>query len=135
MRTSTISTPAIWTLGELAGEVGDHFVSGAAHLILFVFVTAGWRALRLNPNDFVVYPLPPLVAVLLVIAVVGLLVTGRYPKGLYDFVIGINRWSIRVRAYSTLLRDEYPPFPLDMGPRESVAAVYPNPLRRLRHPG
>jgi hypothetical protein len=49
---------------------------------------------------------------------VGLLFAGRYPKGLYDFVIGINRWGIRVRAYSTLLRDEYPPFRLDQGSRE-----------------
>jgi hypothetical protein len=95
------------------------------YLILFAVFSAGWRAFRVTPHHFVGYPLPPLVAVLLVIALVGLLFTGRYPKGLYDFVIGINRWSIRVRAYSTLLRDEYPPFRLDMGPRESVAAVAP----------
>lgn len=55
----------------------------------------------------------------------GLLSTGRYPKGLYDFVIGINRWAIRVRAYSTLLRDECLPFRLDVGPRESVPAAVP----------
>ena len=59
-----------------------------------------------KPNDFVAYALPPLIVILLVIAVVGLLFTGRYPKGLYDFVIGINRWGIRVRAYATLMRDE-----------------------------
>jgi hypothetical protein len=33
-------------------------------------------------------------------------------------VIGINRWAIRVLAYTSLMRDEYPPFRLDMGPRE-----------------
>jgi hypothetical protein len=94
------------------------------YLILFAFFTAGWRALTLGPNNSVVaYPVPPLIVILLVIAVAGLLFTGRYPKGLYDFVIGINRWSIRVRAYGTLLCDEYPPFRLDMGPRESVAAA------------
>ncbi|MGO8851542.1 DUF4389 domain-containing protein [Mycobacterium sp.] len=60
----------------------------------------------------------PLIAILLLIAVIALLFTGRYPKGLYDFVIGINRWAIRVRAYASLMRDEYPPFRLDMGPRE-----------------
>lgn len=47
------------------------------------------------------------------------LFTARYPKGLYDFVIGINRWAIRVFAHTSLLRDEYPPFRLDMGPREA----------------
>jgi hypothetical protein len=89
------------------------------YLILFAFFAAGWRAFMLNPNDSrVAYFLPPLMAILLVIALVGLLFAGRYPKGLYDFVIGINRWGIRVRAYSTLLRDEYPPFRLDQGSRE-----------------
>ena len=60
----------------------------------------------------------PLIFILLLIAVVALLFTARYPKGLYDFVIGINRWAIRVGAYISLMRDEYPPFRLDMGPRE-----------------
>ncbi|WP_156664841.1 DUF4389 domain-containing protein [Mycobacterium sp. 852002-51057_SCH5723018] len=86
------------------------------YLILFAFFSAGWRAFPLNPNNSVVaYPVPPLIVILVVIALVGLVFTGRYPKGLYDFVIGINRWAIRVRAYSTLLRDEYPPFRLDIG--------------------
>ncbi|MGB6205603.1 DUF4389 domain-containing protein [Mycobacterium sp.] len=88
------------------------------YLILFAFFAAGWRALMLNPNNSVAYLAPPLIAILLVIALVGLLFTGRYPKGLYDFVIGINRWAIRVRAYTSLLRDEYPPFRLDQGSRE-----------------
>jgi len=95
------------------------------YLILFAFFTGGWRFLMLKPNDVVAYALPPLIVILLVIAVVGLLFTGRYPKGLYDFVLGINRWSIRVRAYSSLMRDEYPPFRLDVGPRESAPAAVP----------
>jgi hypothetical protein len=93
------------------------------YLILFALFTAGWRAFMINPNKFLVYELPPLIVILLVIALVGLLFTGRYPKGLYDFVIGINRWGIRVRAYSTLLRDEYPPLRLDTGPREPGSLV------------
>jgi uncharacterized protein DUF4389 len=89
------------------------------YLILFAFFTAGWRAFMLNPNNSgVAFFAPPLMAVLLLIALVGLLFTGRYPKGLYDFVVGINRWAIRVRAYGSLLRDEYPPFRLDQGSRE-----------------
>jgi hypothetical protein len=90
------------------------------YLILFAFFTAGWRAFMLNPNNSgVAFLFPPLVAILLVIALIGLLFTGRYPKGLYDLLIGINRWGIRVRAYSTLLRDEYPPFRIDQGSHES----------------
>ncbi|HZA09239.1 DUF4389 domain-containing protein [Mycobacterium sp.] len=65
----------------------------------------------------------PLAGILLLIAVIALLFTARYPKGLYDFVLGINRWGLRVRAYASLMRDEYPPFRLDMGPREPEAAV------------
>ncbi len=67
----------------------------------------------------------PLICILLLIAVVALLFTARYPKGLYDFVIGINRWAIRVRAYASLMRDEYPPFRLDMGPREPEPPAAP----------
>ena len=69
--------------------------------------------------------LVPLIRVLLLIAVVALLFTARYPKGLYDFVIGINRWAIRVVAYTSLMRDEYPPFRLDMGPREPEPPAAP----------
>ncbi|MFE5289959.1 hypothetical protein ACFRAQ_33750 [Nocardia sp. NPDC056611] len=42
----------------------------------------------------------------------------RYPRGLFGFVIGVNRWFYRVLAYSALLTDEYPPLRLDQGPRE-----------------
>jgi hypothetical protein len=88
------------------------------YVILAAFFTAGWRFLMVNPNEMVGYDLPPLIEILLLIAVVCLLFTGRYPKGLFDFVLGINRWAIRVRGYAGLLRDEYPPFRLDPGPRE-----------------
>jgi hypothetical protein len=93
------------------------------YVILAVFFTAGMHVLFVNPNLSVAYLLPSLLVILLVIALVGLLFTGRYPKGLYDFVLGINRWAIRVVAYTTLMRDEYPPFRLDMGPRESGPAA------------
>jgi Domain of unknown function (DUF4389) len=92
------------------------------YLILIVFYGnvrffgRHWRHWGGHPHFFVIFV--PLIAVLLVIAVVALLFTARYPRGLYDFVIGINRWAIRVRAYVALMRDDYPPFRLDMGPRE-----------------
>jgi hypothetical protein len=52
------------------------------------------------------------------IALVGLLVTGRYLKGLFDFIMGLNRWAFRVFVYAALMRDEYPPFRLDLGGTE-----------------
>lgn len=44
----------------------------------------------------------------------SILFTGKYPKDLFDYVVGVGRWSLRVNAYAFLLvTDEYPPFSLD----------------------
>lgn len=52
---------------------------------------------------------------LVVIAGVFLLITGRYPRGLFDLLMGMNRWIYRVLVYVSFMRDEYPPFRLDAG--------------------
>lgn len=58
---------------------------------------------------------PTLLGVLVLIIGVSLLFTGRYGRGLFDFVMGLDRWVVRVLVYVMLLRDEYPPFRLDQG--------------------
>ncbi|WP_026537902.1 DUF4389 domain-containing protein [Arthrobacter sp. 9MFCol3.1] len=57
-----------------------------------------------------------LLGLLVLIAGVILLFTGQYRQGLFDLLLGLNRWIHRVMAYVALMRDEYPPFHLDMGP-------------------
>lgn len=50
------------------------------------------------------------VYVVTIVAFWVILFTGKYPKGLFDFVVGYMRWQLRVNAYMNLLTDQYPPF-------------------------
>ena len=59
-----------------------------------------------------------LVGLLALVAAVVVAVTGAYPRPLYDLLLGLNRWVLRVAAYAGLMTDQYPPFRLDQGPHE-----------------
>jgi Domain of unknown function (DUF4389) len=65
------------------------------------------------PHYIVLFFLWIAAAAAVIIAWFAILFTGRYPKSLFDFVVGVGRWHLRVAAYAFLLvTDEYPPFSL-----------------------
>jgi len=65
------------------------------------------------PHYIVLVVLWLLAIAAVVVAWFAILATGRYPRGLFDFVIGVGRWTLRVGAYAFLLvTDRYPPFTL-----------------------
>ncbi len=69
-----------------------------------------YKWLLIIPN-MIVFVIVALVAYfLLFIAWFAILFTGKFPRGMFDFVVGMFRWSLRVNAYMYLMRDEYPPF-------------------------
>jgi hypothetical protein len=64
------------------------------------------------PNMIVLAVLGFVAFILVFFSWFAILFTGKFPSGLFDFVVGTQRWSLRLNAYIYLMRDEYPPFSL-----------------------
>ncbi|RPI22904.1 MAG: DUF4389 domain-containing protein [Actinobacteria bacterium] len=96
------------------------------HYIIVGFFTSGliWWVSDLDEGGAAQYG-GGLIGILVFVAAIALLFTGKYPSGLFDLVMGLNRWVLRVGAYALLMRDEYPPFRLDMGPGETSGGEPP----------
>jgi hypothetical protein len=91
------------------------------YLVIAVFAGGAWAGSGIDR----LYGGGGLVGLLVLFAGVMLLFTSRYPKPLYDFVLGMNRWVFRVAAYGALMTDVYPPFRLDMGGDEPPTGTGP----------
>jgi hypothetical protein len=85
---------------------------------IIVGILLGTTARGWSDGRWVEVPVTGLISWLVLIAVVTLLFTGRYPAGIQRLLVGLHRWVFRVAAYAFLMTDQYPPFRLDQGADE-----------------
>jgi len=91
-----------------------------------------FKWLLVIPHIIVLYAVGAVAGLFTVIAWFAILFTGRYPRGMFSFVVGYYRWTYNISAYLYLLRDEYPPFSLEGGRYPVTFEVeYPERLSRL----
>ncbi len=77
--------------------------------------------LFLGGFKYAAFPSLGLIGVLALIAGVALAAVGRYPRGIFGLLVGLDRWVLRVVVYASLMTDVYPPFRLDQGGTEPGA--------------
>ena len=104
-----------WLLAIPQYAIAAVFAGGAAYTV----AGATWQGDALSGG---------LIGLLVLFAALTLLFAGRYPRGLYNVVVGMNRWVIRVIAYAALMTDAYPPFRLDQGGTGMPAPAPPDDL-------
>jgi hypothetical protein len=86
------------------------------YILVGALVGSGYVvATTMQDGRAVTYSTPSLIGACVLIAAIGMLFTTRYPPGLFDLAVGINRWGYRLLVYVALMTDRYPPFRLDQG--------------------
>ena len=99
------------------------------HLLLKVFF--GFLYVGI-PHGIILLVLSLVTTVLYVIAFFAILFTGRYPRGMFDFILGYLAWGTRVDAYTNLMTDRYPPFALTVDDYPAAIGIeYPEQVSRI----
>jgi hypothetical protein len=90
------------------------------YLVASVFLGGGAAAVAwsVTHNPAGVVAAAGLIGMLVFFAAIVLLFRGEYARQIFDFVLGLNRWVLRVGAYAALMTREYPPFRIDSGENE-----------------
>ncbi len=98
------------------------------YVVVGIFVSGGTAFASQADRDSAQGWRAGLIDVLVLIAAVVLLFTGRYPRSVFDLVLGLQHWALRVAAYAALMTDEYPPFRLDQGGSDPGSAQPAEPV-------
>ncbi len=98
-----------------------------------LFIGTFIRAILLIPHIIVLYFLQLAAAVVYFIATFVILFTGKYPPGMFRFIVNVMRWNANIGSYYLHLHDRYPPFSLTAveGYPLSFAVVYPEQSSRV----
>jgi hypothetical protein len=112
---------------ELIIQHQDSYSRG--ELLLRTFF--GWLYI-LIPHAIALWVMGIVAAIISFIAFWAVLFTGKYPKGMFDFMVGVLAWGMRVQASFMNLVDGYPEFGLDpqSGEKVKLSVEYPESLRR-----
>jgi hypothetical protein len=116
------------------------------YILIGALVGSGYVvATTMQDGHAVTYSTPSLIGACVLIAAIAMLFTTRYPPGLFDFAVGINRWGYRLLVYVALMTDRYPPvrrnllrsasrFRSAAAPGRDVRPVWPSTQSQLREP-
>src|SRR3954451_17532898 len=92
------------------------------YIIVGIFAGGAWAGYNAASDHSAWMYGGGLIGLFVFFAGIALLFSGRYPRPIFDFVMGMNRWALRVVAYATLMTAPSPPFRMDMGGAEPPAA-------------